>query len=134
VDRELFLALHFRAERLSFDVRHHVEEQPFSFARIEERKQIRVLEIRGDLDFRQEALDTEHRTELRIQDLERNSAIVLDVAREIHGRHAAAPDLAVDGVAAGKCGGELSESVHATAWREGGALTYGRDRSVARKF
>ena len=65
VDRELLLAIEPRAQRLAFDERHHVEEQPVGLARVEQRQQVRVLEVGRDLDLGEESLDAEDRAELR---------------------------------------------------------------------
>ena len=119
VDRQLLLALEPRAERLALDVRHHIEEQPVGVARVEQRQQVRVLEVRGDLDLAEEPLDAEHGAELRIEHLERDVAIVLEVAREIDGRHAAAPDLALENVRGSKGFLELREEVAHQLAREG---------------
>ena len=50
-----------------------------------------MLQVRRDLDLGQEPLDAEHGAELRVEDLERDRAVVPEVAREVHRRHAAAP-------------------------------------------
>ena len=50
-----------------------------------------MLQIRGDADLGEESLDAEHRAELGVEHLERDVAVVPDVAREVHRRHAAAP-------------------------------------------
>ena len=67
-----------------------------------------MVEASGDPDLREEALATEHRGELRTQDLERDLPVVLHVLGEVDGGHAAAPELALEGVAitedVGQCG------------------------------
>ena len=100
VDRQLLLASSRARERLAFDERHDVVQQAVARARIEQREEVRVLEIRGDSDLAQESLDAEHGAELRIEDLERDEAVVLEIAREEDRRHAAATDLTLDRVAA----------------------------------
>ena len=102
VDRELLLALERRAKRLAFDVRHHVEQQPVRLAGVEQRQQVRMLQIRRDPDLGQKPLGAEHRAELRLQHLERDLAVVLEVVREVDGRHAAGADLALDQVSGGE--------------------------------
>ena len=61
-----------------------------------------MLQVRGDADLAQKPLDAEHRAELGVEHLERDVALVPEVAREVDGRHAAGADLALDGVAAGE--------------------------------
>ena len=68
-----------------------------------------MLQVGRDLDLGQEPLDAEHRAQLGIQDLERDLAVVAHVAGEVDGRHPAATDLAVNGVAVLQCGGEGGE-------------------------
>ena len=58
-----------------------------------------MLEPRQDLDLAQEALGGFAGDDLRAQDLDRDGAVVLAVARQIHHRHPAPAQLSVDGVA-----------------------------------
>jgi hypothetical protein len=84
-----------------------------------------MLEIRRDADLAQKAIGAEHRAELRIEDLERDAAVVLDVAREIDGGHAAATDLAIESVRVAQRALELIEDVaHSAAGSD--ALMYRR--------
>ncbi len=112
VDRELLLAIEPAAQRFALDERHHVEQQSVRFARIEQRQQVRVLQVGRDPDLAQEPLDAEHRAEFRLEQLERDVAVVAEVAREVHGRHAADADLPLDAVPIRKCGLQAAEWVH----------------------
>src|SRR5437763_324119 len=58
-----------------------------------------MIEPRCDLDLTQEALGTEHRRQLGAQHFDGDGAVVLDVVREVDGRHSAAAQLAPDSVA-----------------------------------
>ena len=53
-------------------------------------------------DLTQKPLRSERRREIGMQHLERDDAIVLDVLRQIHCRHSAAAELAIDYVALGE--------------------------------
>ena len=68
-----------------------------------------MVEAGGEPDLREEALATEHRGELRTQNLERDLPAVLHVPGEVDGGHAPAPELALERVAitedVGQCGG-----------------------------
>ena len=99
IDRELLLADEAGAERLALDVRHHIEEHLARRAGIEERQQVGMLEIRGDLDLGLEPIDTDDRAEVGAQDLERDAAIVANVPGQINLGHAAFADEAFDRVA-----------------------------------
>ena len=91
---------------LALDERHHVVEERAAsrpvggdLARIDEGQNVGMLQVRGDADLAQEPLGAERGGELGLQDLERDRAIVLEVVREEDGRHAAAPELALERIA-----------------------------------
>ena len=71
-----------------------------------------MLEVRGDLDLREESLDAEDSAELGIQDLDRDESLMAHVSREIHGSHPTAADLALDAVAITKPITELFGDLH----------------------
>ncbi len=77
VDGKLLLALEPVAERFAVDERHHVEHGAVDGARVEEREDVRVLQIRGGLDLRQEAVGADDGGELVPEHLDRDVAIVL---------------------------------------------------------
>ena len=112
---ELLLAIEPRAQRLPLHERHHIKELPAGLAAVEQRQQVRVLQVRRDLDLGQEPLDTKHGAEFRLEHLERNATVVTEVAREVDGRHAALADLTVDGIASGERRRELVESCDRSA-------------------
>ncbi len=76
-----------------------------------------MLEVRGDADLREEAVDAEDGAELRVEELERDGAAVADVAREVHGRHATAADLALDDVPVRDRRGQFAGNAHEGAIR-----------------
>ena len=63
-------------------------------------------QMRRDRDLAQKARGAQLAHEVGAQHLERDEPVMLAVAREIHGRHAAATELALDLVAVGKGGAE----------------------------
>ena len=65
-----------------------------------------MLQRGGGLDLLHEALGAEHGGELRLEDLDRHLAVVLEVLGQIHGGHAALAQLPLDAVAVGERGGE----------------------------
>jgi hypothetical protein len=79
--------------------RHHVEEPAGGLARVVERQDVRVIERGGDPDLAGEAVGAEDGAELGAEHLHRDLPVVAQVVGEIHGRHAAAAELAADGVA-----------------------------------
>lgn len=66
-----------------------------------------MLEVCRHTDFSEEALDTHDRGQFGVEDLQRHAAIVLQIAREVDGRHPARANLAFDGVAIGERPDEL---------------------------
>ena len=57
-----------------------------------------MLQVRRDADLAQKSLGAEHRAQLRIENLERDAPIVLDVASQVYGRHPAATNFTVEEV------------------------------------
>ena len=96
---KLVLTVQLLPERLALHKRHHIEQERVRFPGIEERQDVRVLEVGGCLDLGQEAVRTDHCGQLRLEHLERDLAFMAQVVREEDGRHPAFADLAVDLVA-----------------------------------
>ena len=119
VHRELPLADQPGAERFAGDERHHVVEQAVGLARVDQRQDVRVLQVGGDLDLGQEPLAADHGGELGVQHLDGDLAAVPQVLGEVDDGHAALADLAVEAVAVGQGRGE--------AVRRGGQLAGARE-------
>src|SRR6185437_2552375 len=64
--RELMLARESSAQCFSLHVRHHVEKKSVGGARVEQRKNVRMLQIGGKLDLLQKAFGAGNRGELRV--------------------------------------------------------------------
>src|SRR3989449_11431555 len=111
LDRELLLPLEAPPQRFGFHVRHYVVDQAARLAGIEQRQDVRVLQVGGYPDLTQEALDPEHGGELGAQHFQGDVAIVLEIPREIYGRHATGTDLAFDSVVLGKGRPETFERI-----------------------
>ena len=80
---------------------------PAGLPRVEHGHDVRVLQPGGELDLAQEPLGAERCGELRMEHLERDRPVVLQVLGQVDGRHAAAAELAVERVAVGEGGLEL---------------------------
>src|SRR5215210_2096684 len=80
---KLALALQTSAERLSLHVRHHIVQQPIRVSGIQQREDMRMLQLGGRLDLAEETLTSQRRRQLRMQDLDGYVAIMFDVLREI---------------------------------------------------
>ena len=102
VDRELALAPEPVAERLALDERHGEPELAAGLTGVENGQDVGMLEPGGELDLALEALGAERGGELGEEDLEGDRAVVAEVVREIDGGHAAAAELALEGVAVGE--------------------------------
>ena len=61
IDRKLSLAIQSLAQCLSLYILHHVEDQSICRAEIEQRENVRMLKIRGELDFLQETVGARDR-------------------------------------------------------------------------
>ena len=71
-----------------------------------------MLEIRRDLDLGQKALGAENDAQLGFEDLDGDTAVVFDVAGEIHGGHAPGADLALDDIPVGERAREPRDRVY----------------------
>ena len=111
VNRQLLVAHQAIAQRLAVNERHHVEQEAARRAGVMQRQDVRMLQVRGGGDLGEEALGTQRRREVGVQHLDRDLPVVLDVGGEIDGRHAAGAEFAVERVAAGEGGGEISAGV-----------------------
>ena len=138
-DGELLLPVEPGPERLALDERHDVEEEAVGLARVEQRQDVRVLEVGGELDLGQEPLGADDGRELGAEQLERDPPVVAEVLGQVDGGHAAGADLALDPVAVGQ--GELEAALrlgHAAGlwwgWQEdgGGVACRGRVAREAR--
>ena len=102
VHRELLLAVEPVAQRLALDEGHDVEEVAVGLARVEQRKDVRVLQIGGELDLGEEPLGPDDGGQLGPEHLEGDPAVVAEVLGQIDGGHPAGPDLPVEAVAVGQ--------------------------------
>src|SRR5207249_12056180 len=62
----LFRSLELGPQRLALDEGHGVIQQPIRGASAEQRNDVRMLELRGELDFAPEALDARDRKSTRL--------------------------------------------------------------------
>ena len=116
---ELLLATQPIAQRLTFDVRHHIEQERVGLTRVEQRQDVRVLEVGGELDLGQEALGADDGRELGAQHLHRHPPIVPQVLGEIHRGHAARADLVLEAVMAGQGTRDpRRQAAHGASWRD----------------
>ena len=80
--------------------------------------------LRRRLDLGEEALAAERGAELRVEHLDGDVAIVLEVVGEIDGRHATRAELPLDAVASGKGGEEtVDQVVHREPFRRSTSRT-----------
>ncbi|HKW41593.1 MAG TPA: hypothetical protein VJN39_10105 [Gemmatimonadales bacterium] len=81
------------------DLRRHLGAEPAHLTGVVQRQDVVVIEPGGDRDLAQEPVGADHRRELGSEHLDRHLAVVFHVVGEGDGRHAAAAELALDGVA-----------------------------------
>ena len=73
-----------------------------------------MLKVGSDLDFAEETLDTERSRQLRLEHLHGDGAMMPQIAGEVHNRHSARSDLALDAVAFGDCSLQCVVPLHTT--------------------
>src|SRR5438876_10924549 len=91
-------ALESLAQRLTFDVRHHVVEKSLDLSGIEKRKNVWMIEPRDDFDLAEKSLRPDRLGESGVKNFQRNDALVFGVLREADGSHPTPTELAVNGV------------------------------------
>jgi hypothetical protein len=117
VHRELLLALQPVAERLALHEGHGVEEvlgdqaigrlgdwvdRRSEGAAVEQGEDVGMMQAGRQRDLTQEPLTAQHGGEFGPEHLERDLPLVLEVSGEVDRGHAAAPELALERVAAGE--------------------------------
>ncbi len=122
---ERALAIETVAQRLAGCERHDVVDElaVTRVARVEQGENVRVIESRGDADLAQEPFARDGLGQFRMQHLDRDLAMMLEIVREEHGGHAAGAELALDAVAVGERSGEageVSRCGHLQVWRAPG--------------
>jgi hypothetical protein len=100
LERKLLLSIQALSQALALDIGHHVVEQAIGFARVMQREDVRMGEVRSDLDLSQEAIAPEALGDVRPQHLERDPPAVPQVARQVDNSPTAVTDLPLDDVAA----------------------------------
>ena len=110
-----------RVERTAAHILHRDIAQPVVLADIVDRDDIRVPQIRSGDGL---AIETPGELgidrQLRRQHLERHRALEQGIARAVHARHAAAPDLFLDQVAAQLLSDQTGQQDPPTAWQRAG--------------
>src|SRR4051812_37554954 len=86
-------------QRRARDIRHCIVDEAVALTGLKNRQDIRVLELRGYLDFSEKAL-VRRRTVLAVEHLDGDTPAQAKVGSEVHDRHSAAADLVVDLVSA----------------------------------
>ena len=89
------------AQRHTLHVRHDIVEEPVGLTRVEERQDVGMLQLSGDLDLAVKPLGAKRRRKLRPEHFHRHIAVVLEVAGQGDRGHAASAHLFPDGIAVG---------------------------------
>lgn len=100
---QLVLTLQELSQRSPLHVRHHVIQEAVGLPGVEQRKDVGMLEVRGRLDLREEALAPDDGSELGPEHLDGDLPIVLPVIGQVHRGHSALAELAIDVVPIGQC-------------------------------
>ena len=98
LDGELGLALELVAQGLALDEGHDVVEKTVHRPGVEERNDVRVLQVGSRLDLCQEAFGSDYSSSFRLQDLQRHFALVLQVVGQVDCGHPTLTQLSLDGV------------------------------------
>jgi hypothetical protein len=86
------------SQRLAVHERHHVKQRAVGLSRVEERQDVRMLQLRGRADLLEESIGAEQRCQIRMQHVQGDAAIVPDIVREPDRGQASGAELALDDV------------------------------------
>ena len=112
VDREPSYGVETFTQRLPLHHRRHEIQNAIRLAGVVQRKDVRVIESRRELDFAKETLAPQRFGELGAQHLDCNLATMLAIMGEIDGGHSALTELTIELVAVGERAGERFEVGH----------------------
>jgi len=110
-ERQLPFASQSMSEAFAFHEGHGEPELARSFSGIVDRQDMRVLEPCGEADLSLEPVGSETGCEFRMQDFESDRPVVLEIMREEHRGHPAAPKLTPERVVACQAAFEESSKV-----------------------
>ncbi len=116
-DRKLRLGLQTVAKRKALDVGHHIVEAAIGLARVEERQDVRMRKLRSELNLAQKALGADRLCDVWTKHLESHLPVVPGVVGQIHCRHSALTELALDGVVGEGTGDLLHLVPYRRKWR-----------------
>ncbi len=94
------------AQGLPAHVGHDIEEEAVGGSGIQQRQNVGMLQPGRGLDLAQEPLATQGRPEIGMQHLDSDLAVMAEIVGEVHRRHAALSELALDPVAVRERRGE----------------------------
>ena len=122
VDAQRTLSGKHIAKRSALDKRHHIERVPFDFARVEQRQDVRMAELRRDRDLTEKSLHVDRGRDFPAHELDRDRALELQVIGEIDRRDSAATELTPDSVSRTERALDLVELLkrHVPSSSEGG--------------
>jgi hypothetical protein len=98
-DGKLSLTVEPVPEALPLNERHYVIPESVRLARVEQRQDVRVPEVRGGANFGEESLGADNRCKVRLQNLDCDATVVLEVLGQVHRGHPSRAQLALDPVA-----------------------------------
>lgn len=96
------LPLEALPQRLALDVCHDVEEETVGFARLDDAEDVRMQQLRGDLDLAQEALTGHGAAELGAQNFDSDLTSMAQVFGEVHRCRCSRANFTFDAVATGE--------------------------------
>ena len=111
IEWELRLATKARAERLTFDERHHVVDETGGLTGIVQGKDVWMRQARCDLDLALKALEADGGAKVWPEHLDSDATSMLEVRGHVHGGHPTVAKLALNQIASSNRGAESLEEV-----------------------
>ena len=100
--RQLLVALEARSQRSAVEIRQHEEQAPLVRPGIQDRNDVRMMQLRRDPHLTQKALGGDVRRELFAENLERDRSAKLAIARKPNGRRRTATELSLNRIPTGE--------------------------------
>ena len=104
VQRKLALAIEPRAQRFAGDVRHHVVQLAVRLARVVDGEDVRVAQVRCELDLTAEALRAKSKAQFRKKHLDGDFSMEFEIPRQVDRGHCPVTELTLDLVMFGDAG------------------------------
>ena len=112
LNTELLLVREATAQGVTLDVRRYIVDEPGCLARVMQREDVGVVQTGRNGDLAEKPLGSYGGGNLRLEHLDGDLAVVLEVLGEIHGRHPSGANRALDAIPVRQGGVDVVRCLH----------------------